>query len=97
GYGDVHEFLNYAIDKPSDNAIKESIKSLIELAAIEPKGQQILTPLGYHLATLPVTPRIGKMMIFGAMMLCIDPVLTIAAAMSTKSPFIHFSPTMSDK
>ena len=32
-----------------------------------------LTALGFHLATLPVDPRVGKMMIYGALFGCIDP------------------------
>ena len=41
-----------------------------------------LTALGFHLASLPVDPRVGKMMIYGALFGCIDPLLTFAAAMS---------------
>jgi HrpA-like RNA helicase len=43
---------------------------------------------GYHLASLPVDPRIGKMMIFGSVFRCLEPVLTIAASMSFRSPFV---------
>jgi len=47
-----------------------------------------LTALGFHLATLPVDPRVGKMMIYGALFGCVDPLLTLAASMSARSPFI---------
>jgi hypothetical protein len=47
-----------------------------------------LTALGFHLATLPVDPRVGKMMIYGALFQCTDPALTIAASMSARSPFV---------
>lgn len=48
-----------------------------------------LTPLGFHLATLPVEPRIGKLVIFGALFGCVEPALTIAAAMSlSRGPFV---------
>ena len=50
------------------------------------EGVQI-TPLGYHLATLPVNPKIGKLILYGTLLCCIDPILTIAAALSSKSPF----------
>jgi HrpA-like RNA helicase len=46
-----------------------------------------LTPLGQHLAELPVDARLGKMILYGAIFGCADPVLTIAAAMSHRSPF----------
>ena len=47
-----------------------------------------LTPLGYHLAKLPIDPYSGKMLLFGAMFSCLDPILTIAACLSYKDPFI---------
>ena len=50
---------------------------------------QTLTPLGAHLANLPVDVHIGKMILFGAIFRCLDPVLTIAAALSFKSPFVR--------
>jgi HrpA-like RNA helicase len=46
-----------------------------------------LTPLGFHLARLPVDPHIGKMIIFGALFGCLDPILTVAACLDYKSPF----------
>ena len=47
-----------------------------------------LTPLGYHLAALPVSPRIGKMILFGAIFSCLDPVLTVASVLGFKDPFV---------
>ena len=47
-----------------------------------------ITPLGFHLAALPISPKIGKLMLFGVLLGCIDPVLTIAAMLSSKSPFV---------
>jgi ATP-dependent RNA helicase DHX57 len=50
--------------------------------------ESCISPLGYHLATLPVNPRIGKLMLYGVLLRCIDPILTVAAMSSVKSPFI---------
>ena len=36
-----------------------------------------LTPLGLHLATLPVSVRVGKMLIFGAIFGCLEPVVGV--------------------
>jgi HrpA-like RNA helicase len=47
-----------------------------------------LTALGFHLATLPVDPRVGKMMIYGSLFGCVDAALTVAASMSARSPFV---------
>lgn len=52
------------------------------------KDSEDLTPLGHHLAALPVDVHIGKLMLFGAIFRCIDPVLTIAAFMNSRSPFV---------
>ena len=46
-----------------------------------------LTPLGYHLAKMPVDPHTGKMLLFAAMFSCLDPILTIAASLSFKDAF----------
>ena len=46
-----------------------------------------LTALGYHLARLPVVPRVGRMILFGAIFSCLDPVLTIAGSLDFKEPF----------
>ena len=102
--GDPCSVLARAITPPSAVAMKNSLKLLEELGAIECQWQSHfdetstcaslvdtkteLTPLGFHLATLPVDPRIGKVIIYGALFSCIEPALTIAAAMSSKSPFI---------
>ena len=47
--------------------------------------EEELTALGLHLSHLPVDPRIGKMMIMGAIFGCLEPVLIIAAGMAHRS------------
>jgi len=46
-----------------------------------------LTPLGHHLSKLPVDPHVGKMLIYGCIFGCLDPILTIAATCAYKTPF----------
>ena len=46
-----------------------------------------LTPLGYHLARMPVDPHVGKMLLFAAIFSCIDPVATIAASLGFRDAF----------
>jgi len=48
-----------------------------------------LTPLGHHLAALPVDVYIGKLLLFGCIFRCVDPILTIAAALSHRNPFYN--------
>lgn len=50
-------------------------------------AQYSLTSLGFHLTNLPIDVRIGKMIVLAAVLRCVDPVLTIAAALSGRSPF----------
>ncbi|XP_006868024.1 PREDICTED: probable ATP-dependent RNA helicase DHX36 isoform X3 [Chrysochloris asiatica] len=84
--GGIAYFLRRLMDPPSDEAVLLSIKHLMELNALD--KQEELTPLGVHLARLPVEPHIGKMILFGALFCCLDPVLTIAASLSFKDPFV---------
>ena len=51
-------------------------------------GGGSLTPLGHHLASLPVDCRVAKMLVYGALLSCVSPTLTIAACLSYKSPFL---------
>ena len=46
-----------------------------------------LTPLGYHLAKMPCDPHTSKMLLFGAMFSCLDPILTVGASLSFKDAF----------
>ena len=39
-------------------------------------------------ANLPVGAKLGKLLLYGCLFRCIEPILTIAAAMSCKNPFV---------
>ncbi|KAG8091918.1 hypothetical protein GUJ93_ZPchr0012g20870 [Zizania palustris] len=43
---------------------------------------------GRHLCTLPLDPNIGKMLLIGSIFQCLDPALTIAAALAYRNPFV---------
>uniref|UniRef100_A0AAY4CRV6 RNA helicase n=1 Tax=Denticeps clupeoides TaxID=299321 RepID=A0AAY4CRV6_9TELE len=83
--GSIATFLRKALDPPSEKAIELAVTHLIDLNALD--RQEELTPLGFHLARMPVEPHIGKMILFGGLLGCLDPVLTIAASLSFKDPF----------
>ena len=51
-----------------------------------------LTPLGRHLAQLPVDARVGKLLLMGALLGALSPALTIAACLSHKPPFLAQGP-----
>ena len=46
------------------------------------------THTGRHLAALPVDPRVAKMLIYGSVLHCLPSVLTIAAGMAYKDPWV---------
>ncbi|KAJ7562998.1 hypothetical protein O6H91_03G092300 [Diphasiastrum complanatum] len=79
-------FLQKALDPPKLESVETALATLREVGAVN--EQEELTALGYHLAALPVDVRIGKMMLYGALFGCLSPVLTIAACLSHKSPFL---------
>lgn len=37
---------------------------------------------------LPVEPKLGKMLIFGVIFNCLDPIMTIVAGLSVRDPFL---------
>jgi len=59
---------------------------LTDLNALDEKEN--LTPLGFHLAKLPIGPLEGKMIILGTMFSCLSPIMTIAASLNFKDPFV---------
>ncbi|XP_071441564.1 putative ATP-dependent RNA helicase DHX57 [Hetaerina americana] len=83
---DPHYVLGQTLEPPSEESINNAMMRLQDIGAFDEDKQ--LTPLGQHLAALPVDVRIGKLMLFGAMFFCLDSALTIAACLSYKSPFV---------
>jgi len=84
--GDIRQFFQECLSQPSKECVDQSIRELIQMNAITSDMQ--LTPLGHHLAMLPVEPRIGKFILYGSIFSCLDPVLSIAACFSHKDPFV---------
>ena len=84
--GKIPEFLSQVLDCPTEESVNLTLTKLTALNALD--SDENLTSLGFHLAQLPVEPQIGKMLLFGAIFSCIDPVLTIAACLSFKDPFV---------
>ncbi|KAM3874618.1 ATP-dependent RNA helicase DHX29 [Diretmus argenteus] len=85
-YGSPEDFLRGALDAPQPQSVSNAISLLRRIGACHPDNH-LLTPLGHHLASLPVNVKIGKMLIYGAILGCLDPIATIAAAITEKSPF----------
>ncbi|KAL8564469.1 hypothetical protein ACOMHN_017611 [Nucella lapillus] len=83
--GRIEPFVCKAMQPPSMEALHKAIVTLQELNALD--REENLLPLGVHLARMPVEPHTGKMILFGAMFCCLDPILTVAASLSFKDAF----------
>lgn len=89
------QFLSRTIESPPEENHIKACDHLLEVGAlqllpVDPPRLYRLTPLGYHLSRLPVDSKVGKTLIVGCMLKCLDNALTIAAALSsTKSCFQH--------
>lgn len=81
----IEEFLMKAITPPPISSIRQSVKLLKNIGALD--EQENLTQLGVHLADLPVDVHLGKMLIYAILFKCIDPVLTIVSVLSVNDPF----------
>ena len=79
--GDVGQFLSKCLEPPPIDAVIEAEVMLREMLALDRNDE--LTPLGRILAKLPLEPRLGKMLVLGAMFSAGDGLTTIAAASST--------------
>ncbi|XP_023768072.1 DExH-box ATP-dependent RNA helicase DExH1 isoform X2 [Lactuca sativa] len=84
--GAVGSFLAKALQPPDALSVQNAVELLKTIGALDDREE--LTPLGRHLCTLPLEPNIGKMLLMGSIFQCVNPALTIAAALAYRSPFI---------
>eukprot|EP00026_Physarum_polycephalum_P001466 Phypoly_transcript_01468.p1 GENE.Phypoly_transcript_01468~~Phypoly_transcript_01468.p1 ORF type:complete len:1115 (-),score=201.06 Phypoly_transcript_01468:28-3165(-) len=95
GYkGGIYDFLSKALDPPPRDSVLAAVTELRMLHAVSGTDES-LTPLGHHLAQLPVDIYIGKLLLYGCVFRCVDPILTIAATLSHRSPFFKGAPIQS--
>lgn len=85
GLRDVAAFLSRSPSPPDARAVDESIKLLRRMGALD--GDE-LTALGSQLSMIPADLRCGKLMVYGSIFGCLDDCVTIAAILSTRSPFV---------
>jgi ATP-dependent RNA helicase A len=83
--GSVGQFLSKCMEPPPIDAVIEAEVLLRELGALDASDE--LTPLGRILAKLPIEPRLGRMMVLGALFQVGDALTTMAAASTTSSEF----------
>lgn len=84
--GGIEATLSEALDPPSAKNTRRAVDALIDVRALTP-GED-LTPLGHQLARLPLDVFLGKLVLMGTVFKCLDMAVTVAAILSSKSPFV---------
>lgn len=85
--GGIEQTLGEALDPPSAKNIRRAIDALVDVRALTASSEE-LTPLGIQLARLPLDVFLGKLILMGAIFKCLDMAITVAAILSSKSPFV---------
>ena len=83
----IRAFLAQAIEPPAPVAVDASVLNLQALGALtEDEG---ITALGRVLASLPVHPSLGKMIVLGVVFRCLDPMILLGAAAEERPLFVN--------
>ena len=85
---DVRSYLQELISPPNLQTIDGAIGELVNLGAIEASSNQPVTPLGKILNNLPLDLKVAKLLVLGVIFSTLEPVLLIAAMLSSKPLFI---------
>lgn len=102
--GTIEEVLSRALDPPAQINVQRAVSALVEVfykhGFRQRQGahtfQQVkaltsfeeITPMGRLLSKLPTDVHLGKFLLTAAIFRCLDPALTIAATLNSKSPFL---------
>lgn len=84
--GTIGEFLSASLQPPEPLAVENAVGFLKMIGALDEREN--LTNLGRYLSMLPVDPKLGKMLIMGAVFRCLDPILTVVSGLSVRDPFL---------
>jgi ATP-dependent RNA helicase DHX36 len=82
----VAEFLAGAMEPPPPRAVEIAMENLTSLGAITQEEE--LTSLGRLLASLPVHPTLGKMIVMGIIFRCLDPMIILGVAAGDRPFFV---------
>ncbi|CAH0694644.1 unnamed protein product [Spodoptera exigua] len=70
---------------PAETTVERAVKRLSQIGALD--NDEKLTPLGWHLARLPVHPAAGKLLLLGTLFGCLNRAASVAAVWGFKDPF----------
>ncbi|MCW7753092.1 ATP-dependent RNA helicase HrpA [Desulfobotulus sp. H1] len=89
--GDIRDFP--FVDRPADRLIKDGYDVLMELGAIRPgrpsekeSAPFVLTPVGERMASIPLDPRIARMLVAAEHLGCVEDITIIAAGITAVDP-----------
>lgn len=82
----IEDVLSRALDPPTPVNVQRAISMLVEVRALT--SSEEITPMGRLLSKLPTDVHLGKFLLIATLFRCLDPALTIAAALNSKSPFL---------
>ena len=82
----IPAFLAKAVEPPVPQAVVAAVTLLEDIGALD--ASERLTSLGRHLASLPLPPALGKMLLYAVLYGCLDPVLTVACCMAYRDPWV---------
>jgi len=82
GLGSPDEFP--FLDPPDARLLNDGYRLLQELSAVD--GDRRITRIGRQMASLPVDPRLARVLVEAARMGCLEPCLTIVAFLSIQDP-----------
>ena len=83
--GDIDQVLSEGLDPPLPKNVRRAVDALVAVKALT-VGEE-LTALGRQLAKLPLDVYLGKLILQANTFRCLDAGVTIAAILSSKSPF----------
>ena len=82
----IEDVLSQALDPPLAVNIQRAVSALVEVRALTTNEE--ITPMGRLLSKLPTDVHLGKFLLIASLFRCLDPALTIAATLNSKSPFV---------
>ncbi|KAI0824200.1 P-loop containing nucleoside triphosphate hydrolase protein [Trametes gibbosa] len=82
----IEDVLSRALDPPLGINVQRAVSALVEVRALTPSEE--ITPMGRLLSQLPTDVHLGKFLLIATLFRCLDPALTIAATLNSKSPFL---------
>lgn len=80
----ISEYLSYVIAPPPLVNIHQTVQFLKKIDILDESEE--VTWLGCRLIDIPVSCQLGRTLIFGIMLQCLDPILTIVSSLCTQDP-----------